>query len=266
MNQLTIEDVHQVLLDIMKDIVRVCKEHNIKYIALGGTALGAVRHHGYIPWDDDIDIGIMRRDYKKFLDIYRQYGNKRYEVFDYPERSDYYCQFAKISDTKTRTILDFARKTEGLGVAVDIFPIDNISSKNIQLKNKYILFLIKQLHVSVAAPSPHKAVNIIKKLVKPFFAPRNHKYYLQKIDNFSMRENDSPKADLVGTFSTGMGMCILYDRGIFDETCDLDFEDMKLTIVKDYDRYLTTLYGNYMQLPKEEDRIAHLATSYWVEE
>ena len=266
MNQLTIEDVHKVVLDIMKDVDRVCKEHNIQYVGVGGTTLGAVRHHGYIPWDDDIDIGILRKDYKKFLDIYRQYGNKRYEVFDYPERDDYYCQFAKISDTKTRIIDDYGPQTEGLGVAVDIFPIDCISSKHARLKNKYILFLIKQLHVSLAAPSKDKTVNVIKKIIRPIFAPRNFKYYLQKIDNFAMRENDSPKADLAGIFSTGMGMPVMNDKRIFDETCDLDFEDMKISVVKDYDRFLTVQFGNYMQLPKEEDRIAHLATSYWVEE
>ncbi|MGN0531484.1 MAG: phosphorylcholine transferase LicD [Eubacterium sp.] len=266
MNKLTIEEVHSAILGAMKDIDRVCKEHGIQYMALAGTMLGAVRHKGYIPWDDDIDIGIKREDYYKFLEIYEQYRNPRYEIFEYSQRDDFYNQFAKISDSKTRIIDDWGKVTPGLGVAVDIFPIDYVSSKNIKLKNKYMLFLIKQLHLSLGSPSGRKGVTLLKKIARPIIAPRNFKYYLQKIDKFATRENDSPDADLAGAFSTGVGMPMLCERRVYDSLVDLDFEDMKLTTVKDYDHYLTHMYGDYMQLPKEEDRIAHLATSYWVEE
>lgn len=271
MEKLDLKDIQNVLLEIMKDVDRVCRANNIIYFASGGTCLGAVRHKGFIPWDDDIDVKIKREDYFRFLEIYEKEKNPMYKIFDFHTNKNAKVTFAKISDTRTRIDYQQTLNTDDLGISVDIFPIDYVSSANYKKTNAQKDLLFKKLHLSQQQPSANynnklnKIFDGVKKIARPFFAPKEPIYYLYKLEELATKENNNPNADLAGNLLS-QDICDMHDKHVFDSYIDLDFEDMKIMCPVDYDTHLTNNYGDYMTLPKEEDRVAHPADAYWVGE
>lgn len=264
MNTLSLEEIQGISLDIMKDIDRVCRKHGLKYTGIGGTLIGAVRHHGFIPWDDDIDIFMPRSDYEKFTKIYPRECAEKYRLFSFENDKDYYYSFLKVCDKTTQVEEPYKPIISGLGVFVDIFPIDNLCRKNYNLKQRYLRYLIMKIQVSLCFESPKKYRTYIKKIIRPFFAPRNYKYYLNKLQNFSKRENDNSNADYSGCFSNGDNF--MYDKKVFETYIDLDFEDMKMMCIKEYDTFLKKIFGDYMIIPPENERVSHCIKAYRVEE
>ena len=264
MNTLSLEEIQVISLDIMKDIDRVCRKHGLKYTGIGGTLIGAIRHHGFIPWDDDIDIAMPREDYNKLLKIYPKECDKRYKIFSYTTDDDYYYSFIKVSDTTTRVSEAYKPAINEMGVFVDIFPIDNLSSKNYKLKYKYLYYILMQIQVSLCFDSPKKYRKLAKKIVRPFFAPRSYKYYLNKLNKYSQKENNNSNTNLTGIFMVGDDD--MHDHSVFDSYIDLQFEDTQIMSVKNYDRFLRDRFGDYMVIPPENERVSHCIKAYRVEE
>ena len=129
----TLDKLHQVELEILDDFVSVCEKHKLRYFLTGGTMLGAIRHKGFIPWDDDIDIGMPREDYDKFIKIGSEALGNKYTLDCFELNKKYYLPFAKIK--KNNTIFD-----EGLddknhkGIFIDIIPFENVDEINTSLK------------------------------------------------------------------------------------------------------------------------------------
>ena len=265
MQRLTIEDIHKVALEILKDVDLVCRRNSISYTAIGGTLIGAVRHKGFIPWDDDIDIAIKRDDYERFLQLYRSQKDSRFELFDYKHDKDYYNQFAKVSDTSTFVVDQFDRNIEDLGVSIDVFPIDYRPSHSINKDYKHMRRLIYELHISMEYESSNILKNNAKKFLRTFFIRKDYFHYLRKIEDYATAENDNKRSDLAGTFSSGCGEYDMFRREIFEEYCNLPFENMQIMAVKEYRYFLGHRFGNYMELPPEEDRVPHPFEAYWIE-
>lgn len=125
MKELSIDDIREIELQILNYIDEVCKDNKLRYYLLGGTLLGAIRHGGFIPWDDDIDIIMPRNDYDTLLSIINETNNK-YKVLAYKYKKEYYYPFAKIVDSSTMVVESNTIATNNMGVWVDIFPIDNL--------------------------------------------------------------------------------------------------------------------------------------------
>ncbi|MDB1921737.1 LicD family protein [Clostridium tertium] len=140
MKKASIREAQMRMLEILIEIDKICKKNNINYWLDSGTLLGAIRHNGFIPWDDDLDIGMLREDYVKFLDVVNNELNKKY-ICQTPD-SDKYCKnaFIKIRDTESK-IENRVDNINGLGVFVDIFPYDYLTKKNIIIK-KFFNFII----------------------------------------------------------------------------------------------------------------------------
>ena len=143
MQKLSLDEIKNSELLILDDIDRVCRKNNIKYSLAFGTLIGAVRHKGFIPWDDDIDIVMTRDNYDKFIHTYINEKNENYSILNHEFDKNYYHQFTKVVDNRTTINNDNLREIKNMGVWVDVFPVDKISSKNLRLNLKLINFFQK---------------------------------------------------------------------------------------------------------------------------
>ena len=150
MKEVSLENIKSRSIDILIDIDRVCKENDIKYTLYYGTLLGAIRHKGFIPWDDDIDIGMMREEYEKFIKIYDKNHSDIYELLT-SRQKNYFLPYAKVNDISTTSYLDDVELP--FGVSVDIFPIDyqnndeQKAKKMFDLQNKYFKIITKYIGI-----------------------------------------------------------------------------------------------------------------------
>lgn len=259
MKKINEEEIKKISLEIMKDIHRVCKENNIKYTLIGGSLIGAIRHKGIIPWDDDIDLAMKREEYEKFIRIYSKNHNNQYEILTNVKNKDYYYLFAKVIDKRTlvdeQTVLDI----KDLGVFVDIFPIDNISSK----KMKHTLRKIKWYTKALAYRITKKRRNNIKEYIKKIVFRKDFQKYLNKIQEISLKENNKI-CENAGVLVCGTGKKDIFPSEIFNEYIEVPFEDANFMIIKEYEIFLKHRFGDYMKLPPiEEQQSHHDMVAYW---
>lgn len=268
MREITLEEQKEILKEILNAFHEFCGEHKLQYYLTGGTLLGAVRHRGFIPWDDDIDVCMPRNDYEKFLDLFDSAG-KRFKVVSIRNK-DYYLPFAKIVDTTTR-LVEMVDSEFELGIYIDVFPIDNMSNdyqKAFELYKSVTKYrnalMIKNIKLSKRR-ALYKNFMLLSGKTLLYIVPR--KWILKKIDEKSQiyRANDA-------TAYVGMVCAAFYGKREilkdewFTERCLLEFEGGRFWAPKGYDAFLTQLYGDYMQLPPEEKRVTHHDNKAWLVE
>jgi lipopolysaccharide cholinephosphotransferase len=236
-------------LDILEIIKNICDENNLKYTLCGGSLLGAIRHGGYIPWDDDIDIIMPRKDYNKFLEIALSSIKSPYFVQYYKTEKGYYYGHAQIRNSNTTAIIkNDEYNTFNHGIFVDIFPVDNVPDdikerekflKKVSRK-KYLLskyFLVKDDSV---------LKNIIKKIIfKTYWKIHNIDKELEKFETF-LQKYDNVKTNQCGAVGFKYDE-FKYENIWFEEFIETKFEYLNVKITKYYDELLTRQYGNYMK-------------------
>lgn len=262
MNYLSLEEIHEIELKIVSDIDRVCRKNGIKYTIIGGTLIGAVRHGGFIPWDDDIDIAICRSDYDKFIKIYSKEKGNDFSIFEYRLNNEYYYPFIKVSYNLTSLSEYNYLPIKNLGVNLDIFPVDLVSNKNLDKKLKKIEYYRKALSSCFSIPEKVQS-NPLKRLFKRIYYPFSYSYYLKKIDKMSVFLGDSNECELAGVLVNGTGKKDLFKKSIFDEYTDIKFENLNLMAVKDYTYFLEHRFGDYMKMPPKDQQVAHPSHSVW---
>lgn len=254
-------------VEILDEIVRLCNKHNLQYFLMAGTCLGAIRHSGFIPWDDDIDIAMPREDYEKFLDIALDELDKKYFLQYYKTDKDYYLGFAKVRKNNTTFVTEgFDKKKGHQGFFVDIFPIDyntNADSKILKLEVSLARCIIETLK--------YKNGNLyFKHLRRPWlsilFIPFTNRM-LQRIVNWLYKLNNKKEHKYAAIYSN----IYHYRKDIypFDKVFpgkNVTFEGKEYTVYQDYDFYLTQLYGDYMTIPKKENRVAHKSLKLFFDE
>lgn len=253
MRKLKTEEIKKYELDILKYINDFCKKNNIEYFLAYGTLIGAIRHRGFIPWDDDIDIVIKRKDYERFRKLFTDTEN--YKILDIENNEDYYYPFVKIVDTRTKVIEKDFKDIDDLGVWVDVFPLDNYSSRYTN-KNK-IEILKKKLLVSRSKTflkSKNKIKNVFKFGAYCLMKNKNPRKYGIEINNEGKKVSVS-----------GSHLCVMFtpniSKNIFEtewykKSIEWEFEGNKFSIPKEYDKILSSYYGDYMKLPAEENRVS----------
>lgn len=268
--------LRNILLFMLKYIIEVCDKHKIKYMLGGGSALGAVRHKGFIPWDDDLDLNMPREDYQKFIELFSEEKKDKYDIFVPDGKHNATHLFLKISlkGTKVQDIHSIADKIP-MGINIDVFPIENVSSNAVirKLKGLFITY-IAYLFVSAKIyqtrneeakrlySSSLKAKIIYK--VRCFvgwcisFKPYDWWYVL-----FDKLAQTKTKSELC-TIPTGrkhyLGEMIPWNT--FTPCSEGMFENIKVFLPAKYHDYLKQLYGNsYMQLPPENKREHHFFTN-----
>jgi len=266
--------LQKVELEILKEVLKICEKHNLEYYILGGTLLGAVRHKGFIPWDDDIDIGLMREDYEKFIEIAKKELPKNLILNYYKlhrNEKDYTTYYMiRIENEKVKLVNRTAQEEQIINSWIDIFPIDGLP-KNKLLKKLHefrLLTLRAELRYSQYSKLVTQNTNtkdfIMRVFIKlgkviNFEKIFNKDKVLDKIDK-TLKKYPTEISEEIINFA---GACKSYKfievfpKKVYDDIVEYEFEDTKLKGPQDYDYILSHQYGEYMVLPKEEDRNKH---------
>ena len=265
MKKINLDELRKIQIEILDNIDDFCKKNNIKYWIDCGTLLGAIRHKGFIPWDDDIDIGMLREDYDKFLMLYNK-NNTRYKLTALELDKHYYFQFGKVIDTETVLYEPDEKTGIKTSVYVDVFVYDNApddDKKLTKMFNKrdfYNKFRIAQLQ-----PNLYDKSSIRKRIMRFFlniylkFLPKN--YYTKKIINNS-RKYINKESKRVGNFTSFTRVAV--DKKVFSSFILVTFENKKYPAPIGYKDWLKAFYGDYMKLPPKEKQISnHKFVAYY---
>ena len=254
--RLTLDDMKRIELEIMTEIDRVCRENDISYVLMYGTLLGAHRHGGFIPWDDDIDICMYRDDYERFLEVFPQATNSdRYDVVNYRNGKGIY-PFTKVVDTTTVVYENFVRKDIATGVWVDVFPVDEINPENRSLyrrrdrANLWYSFIVADPNVGSSA-----IVKLAKKIICPLVRNLDPKKYAKIIDDIA-QETEPGSTGYVTEFVGEGKLAYTFPRDFY-EPVELKFEDKTFFGPKGYEKMLETIYGDWRTPPAEDHRDIH---------
>ena len=249
------------LLDMFKWFHEFCEKHGLRYYALGGTMLGAVRHHGFIPWDDDIDVGMPRADYERMQEILADCKGMRYRLESPVTSSDeYFHPFCKLYDTST-TLIENLKYELKRGIYLDIFPLDGIGvSKEDSKRNyrtiywKHNLLLTRVCGIRQGRRALKNAAIRIMQLI-PEKLMNNKKLLFQLIDD--CKKYDFDDCSWVGNLVGAWRFKEVMPRDVFGKPVLYDFEGMQCYGPQMGDEYLTYLYGDWRQLPPLEKRVSH---------
>jgi lipopolysaccharide cholinephosphotransferase len=242
------------LLDILEEFIRICEKYNLKYCLDGGTMLGAVRHKGFIPWDDDIDVSLPRSDFNKFLEIAKNELNSKYFLQYGTTDSEHYQAYACIRDNQTSAIdMCWIRggKRYSMGIGIDIFPFDYIPERILDMK--WNIWRVEQIFRVYNYVFSRKLRGIRKLLLRPCFI------LIYKIvgNNRLIRWRDANFASYTEEKATRYGNLVFQvgnERGffrkhVFRDRIKVSFEYIEAYIPVGYDEYLTQLYGKNWRTP-----------------
>lgn len=254
------------LVDMLSWFHVICEKHNLRYYIIAGTMLGAVRHKGFIPWDDDIDVGMPRTDYEKLRQIANRENTHEY-MFEYPnaENKDYTYLFAKLYNTQT-TYVEKKRRLIKRGIYIDIFPLDGIGNSIEEAKKNYTEFNRNfKLSLIISCPflkrrSFYKNLAILfGRIISPLFV--NEQKLAKKIDNIC-KKYDFDESNIVSNLVGGSGVKGMVPYEYFGKPTLVKFENIMVYGLEKPDLYLKSMYGDYMKLPPVEKRVS-LHDSYY---
>lgn len=248
-------------LEILEEIDRICKKNDIQYFLSGGSLLGAIRHKGFIPWDDDIDIAMTRKNYNKFILSCMKDLDNRYFMDNYQANKKCCISFTKIKKKNTLFVEDkYADCYDDTHcIWVDVFPLDGVKEKmsKFQLWQKrafdrlYTLITIKKGSNYYQNSKVKKAIYQVLLTIVPV---RFLVFLLEKIIGFY----DEDKVQYLCSFSTVYSIeKDTFDKGKLLPYCLVDFEGKKFMGIEGYDYYLKMMYGDYMKLPPVSKRVNH---------
>lgn len=258
MRELSLAEIREFQISILDYVVEICKSNSLCFSLDSGTLIGAIRHKGYIPWDDDIDITMLRKDYNKLIDILKE-KDGRYKVFCFEVSDDYYYPFAKIVDTKTLLIENKNISIPRLGINIDIFPQDNLPDDEeecrkfqqaVRKTRDKIMFAVMKTNIKELFVHPRFVFKSV------FYSIVGWKHEMRKLEKYVQKYADIETQWVEQIVSTSA----MYRKGprrFFDEFIEAEFEGKKYPVIKEYDAYLRNIYGDYMQLPPEEKRVTH---------
>lgn len=259
-----VKRLQKVMLIIAEEIIRICKKNNIKCFVCGGTMLGAVRHKGFIPWDDDMDFAFMREDYDRFIEVCETDLKEEFFLQTWDTDPEYPYPFGKILLKDTFLEEDFTKGTKSIkGIYVDLFPLDSVT-EDIKERNKHkreVFILHRALWVKKGYGKSLMSENFMQKIrylfSKCVFAFFPYEKTKEKYKKVLLKFNDNNTTPYVRADSP-----YSYEKGFIkrewiDHIVEYEFDGISVPGLKDYDSYLTFLFNDYMQLPDEKDRRTH---------
>ena len=261
---MTIRETQLIELEIMKQLHDYCKKWNLRYCMIYGTLLGAVRHQGFIPWDNDMDIGMPRPDYERLLELVKTHpiGDNLYCVH-YSNDPKYHYQVIRVCDSRTKVKPRYIREQPSrMGVWVDIFPFDGVESSSKHILRRIALTFYQWMQrCDIYNPSsdPNRIHGAVKCILHKLL-PDKDNLHMRKIDYYaSTCSYDSARqvADVIER------KYVPLSREDFDLPIELPFEKYTFFAPKDWNGYLTRAYGNYMQMPPADKRVTHDIMAEW---
>lgn len=264
--KLDLDEIKSIEVGILKYIAGICDEYGLRYYLAYGTLLGAIRHKGFIPWDDDIDIAMPRADYDKLVKIFNdRRGESRYDCMS-PLDAGYYYDFAKVIDTTT-----FVQEKNVLparcGVWVDIFPMDGLNKKDVLTHYKLMLYG-RCRAFSVYSKFPHKTKGLAVPLEYLFWRMCRIIGYPTFMNScvWLSQKYKYGSTDWLGIASSFPASKKYMKKEWFADCVDVDFEGCQFKAPIGFHDILTEYYGDYMQLPSEDKRVSHNIDAYLVNE
>lgn len=260
-SQEMLESIHDVEKGMLSEIDKVCKQLNVDYYLLGGSMLGAVRHKGFIPWDDDIDIGMLRKDYEKFIEKGQIILPDYYFIQNIYTEPGYLLNFTKLRDSRT-TFIESSVKDRKInhGIYLDIFPLDYIpddKKKKVQIKRKMDL-AYRRIYEGFTPIDDRK--NEGKEIVKRLLAKTLTLRWRTITEAVKYRESvmkSCESGQYIANYCGAWGEKEIVPAEWYGDGIEAEFEGLKVTIPTHYDKWLSQVYGDYMKLPPEEKRVAH---------
>ncbi len=260
-------DLQQKQLDILKEFIRVCEKHDLTYFLVGGSCLGAARHQGFIPWDDDIDVGMPREDFDKYVQLQIEYEGTPYFIQTWKSDPKYTYNYAKLRDSSTTYIENFYYKHQiNHGVWIDIFPIDGFDYKFDKPREKYahkVSHVWRQSFFSYFPQMRRKFskgtwftdlfINLWAIIMYPF----DIAHYRRKHTEKYLKKIPFAEAEVVGNMCGTNKRKEAMHRSIYSETTKLKFENIEVCVPKEYDQYLTNLFGDWRKWPPKEKQVGH---------
>lgn len=259
---LGLRDAQKLMTEILKEVHKICEKHNIKYFLDAGTLIGAVRHKGFIPWDDDLDIGMLREDYRKFLEIAKKElpDNLFLQTFDSDENYDIYQVPCKIRYNNTLFIQKVIAENPDMhnGIYIDVLPYDSLPKSKFvykiqrKISNNIIKSFVRMREIPEKLTLKNKITHAIYKIVVNVLKDKGRQRLFYKL----IKWNDVNSPYMAYGVDTPWDEYI-YKKEDFFEVSKLEFEGEYFYAPKNPDAILTQLYGDYMTLPKEEERQWH---------
>lgn len=261
-----LEELKRIELDIMKHIHSFCQDNNIPYCLTYGTLIGAVRHKGFIPWDDDIDIFMLREDYERFRRIFPEYGKEHNLYIVASDTKPCLPRaMAKVCDARTLLIEPKYKGSDDIGVFVDIWPLDGAPIEEKKRRNFFKLMQTchRLFYAGIEKTEYYTGKGIGKRVARficNIIGPLNIEKFIERKAIKYPVEPDGH----VESYADGVRDFMYSD--IFP--CHLaPFEDSEFYIPDNYDSCLRKVYGDYMKLPPEAQRVPHhVINTYWIEE
>ena len=262
--------LQMVELDILRHALEICEKHGLRCFILGGTLLGAVRHKGFIPWDDDIDIGLPRPDYERFLQAAEQELEAPYRLHTALNRTGRHLYYYARVENTTVKLEKYATVSKlQIPAFIDVFPLDGVPNDEGQ-KRRWMkkckrlkkLFVLSGVSDKAAAASLKKSRSLPKRILRSIFIKLrldrliNTERAWKRLDK-ALKANSYESCDRLINFCGFWGERELFPKSVYGEGALYPFEDLMLRGPADYDRVLTQMYGDYMTPPPESEREHH---------
>jgi len=261
-----IDLLHQVDMEIVKEVVRICDQYGLMYYMLGGTMLGAIRHKGFIPWDDDVDLGMPRNDYEKFLEIASDELSSHLKIVNYRTDPKYQYYITRVLDTQTKVIEErIGNDSKYTHASIDIFPIDGTPNNRFLRKIYFLRVLYHRALMSLCYKDSIDRKRkrsfgekvflwIMERLpIEKITTPYKQKCIIDRL----LRSQDVNKSKYIGNIMGAYRTREIVPAQYYGKGKYYQFEDMQLRGLEMYHEYLTHTYGDYMQLPPEDKRKTH---------
>ncbi|MDE5885516.1 MAG: LicD family protein [Oscillospiraceae bacterium] len=269
MRKMKLAEIQQCELGILKHFVDICERNDLRYYLAGGTLLGAIRHKGFIPWDDDIDVLMPRPDYDKLQTLAAQVNNGRYQIASHELKNLHY-PYCKIYDTTTKIKKCYDSDKTEQSLWIDVFPLDGLpkEKKKVDQIFRKSLWLRKLLTVQSSRIGTGKSKlkimlkPITKLLLLTFVGMECVSDQIVKL----ARKYDFDHCDYVGGIVWGYGSKERMVKNEYLPAVTVPFEDMQVNAPGCWETYLTALYGDYMKLPPEDQRINHEMKAWIMDE
>ena len=262
MREIGTEELKRIQIEILDDVAAFCQRHNLRYYLAYGTLLGAIRHKGYIPWDDDIDIHMPRPDYEKFLELYNS-GSSANRAVSHELDNKYRAAFAKVY-RKGTIVKEFHFKQDIFGVYIDIFPLDGLKDRKQALQCGEIR---RYMHVknSIFTSNMTAMRKMRLTLTKAILLPVTLRSLQKRIKHIATQCSYDSSERVYSSYSR-LAARETFPRSIFDSYKMVAFEGKEYRAPMDCDCYLRALYGNYMTLPpKEKQQSTHNSQAYYTD-
>ncbi len=252
-------EIKKIEVEILSNIVSFCQKYQLRVYLSGGTLLGAIRHHGFIPWDDDIDVCMPRRDYERFIRLFQ--SKKEYIKVQSLLDSDFSAPFAKVVDLRTSIKSEFSNRDIDQHLWVDVFPIDGLPENLEEVKKIYAKCdCYRKIYLLIDATlgkGKTKIRKYMKYILKPLANLYGKKRCCDKIEAIA-KSYPYENYEYVGAITWGLyGAGERMLKSEFEKTVMVEFEGRQFPTFSCWDSYLKGLYGDYMQLPPVEKRRTH---------